>query len=50
MIKGASSNRALQALLDQMAIPSAVTGAHAPWQLGVGERHGDILGVMICKL
>ena len=45
--QGGEFEQSFAALLDQMAIPSAVTGAHAPWQLGVGERHGDILGVMM---
>ena len=31
-------------LLEQFSISSKVTGAHAGWQLGVGERHGDLLG------
>lgn len=37
-------------LLEQMAIPSTVTGAHAGWQLGVGERHGGILGNMLSAI
>ena len=45
--QGGEFEQSFAALLDQMAIPSVVTGAHAPWQLGVGERHGEILGVML---
>ena len=37
-------------LLEQMAVPSSVTGAHAGWQLSVGERHGHILGNMISAI
>ena len=31
-------------LLEQFSISSKVTGAHAGWQLGRGERHGSLLG------
>ena len=34
-------------LLESLAIPSTVTGAHAGWQLAAGERHGGILGEML---
>ena len=37
-------------LLEEMAVPSTVTGAHAGWQLSVGERHGSILGNMISAI
>ena len=31
-------------VLEQFSISSKVTAAHAAWQLGIGERHGDLLG------
>jgi hypothetical protein len=34
-------------MMEDLAIPTDVTSAHAPWQLGVGERHGGILGSMV---
>ena len=34
-------------LMEDLAIPTDVTSAHAPWQLGIGERHGGILGSMV---
>ena len=37
-------------LLEQFAIPSTLTKAHAGWQLSVGERHGDILGTMLAAI
>ena len=37
-------------LLEEMAVPSTVTGAHAGWQLSVGERHVSILGNMITAI
>lgn len=45
--QGGEFEQSFVALLEQMAVPSTVTGAHAPWQLAIGERHGEILGVMI---
>ena len=45
--QGGEFEQSFVAMLEQMAIPSTVTGAHAPWQLAIGERHGEILGVMI---
>ena len=37
-------------LLENLAIPSTVTGAHAGWQLAAGERHGGILGEMLAAI
>ena len=34
-------------MMEDLAIPTDVTSAHAPWQLGIGERHGGILGSMV---
>eukprot|EP00971_Amphidinium_carterae_P032354 637380-Amphidinium_carterae.2 len=34
-------------LLEEAAIPSRVSGAHASWQQGVVERHNGILGHML---
>eukprot|EP00435_Cladocopium_sp_Y103_P057834 s201_g20.t1 len=48
--QGGEFELAFIALLEQMAIPTTVTGSHAPWQLSVGERHGAILGTMISAI
>ncbi|CAK9081299.1 unnamed protein product [Durusdinium trenchii] len=42
--QGGEFEGAFVGLLEQFSISSKVTGAHAGWQLGVGERHGDLLG------
>ena len=42
--QGGEFEGAFVALLEQFSISSRVTGAHAPWQLAVGERHGSMLG------
>ena len=34
-------------LLEEYSLPSRVTGAHAGYQLALGERHGGILGHMV---
>ena len=42
--QGGEFEGAFVALLEQFSISSRVTGAHSPWQLGVAERHGGLLG------
>ncbi|CAE8702081.1 unnamed protein product [Polarella glacialis] len=37
-------------LLDDLAIPSKVTGSHAGFQLAVGERHGGILNNILMAI
>ena len=44
--QGGEFEQSFHALLEDLAIPSRVTGSHAAWQLGAGERHGATLGVM----
>ena len=44
--QGGEFEQSFHALLEDLAIPSKVTGAHAAWQLSAGERHGATLGVM----
>lgn len=34
-------------LMEDLAIPTTVTAAHAGWQLSVGERQGGILGMLV---
>ena len=34
-------------LMEDLAIPTTVTAAHAPWQIAVGERHGGILANLV---
>ena len=38
--QGGEFEGAFIAMLEQFSISTAVTAAHAGWQLGVGERHG----------
>eukprot|EP00435_Cladocopium_sp_Y103_P016026 s641_g4.t1 len=42
--QGGEFEAAFVGLMEQFSINTTVTGAHAPWQLGVGERHGSLLG------
>lgn len=42
--QGGEFELAFTQLLEDMAIPSTVTAAHAGWQLAAGERHGGLLG------
>ena len=44
--QGGEFEQSFHALMEDLAIPSRVTGSHAAWQLGAGERHGATLGVM----
>jgi len=48
--QGGEFELAFVSLLEDMAIPTTVTGSHAPWQLSVGERHGAILGTMVSAI
>ena len=48
--QGGEFELALVQLLEQMAAPSTVTGAHAGWQLAIGERRGGILGTMVSAI
>ena len=45
--QGGEFERTFALYLEQMAIPSDVTGAHAGWQLAAGERHGGMLGDLV---
>ena len=40
----------LNDLFEQHGIDSRALGAHAPWQHGVTERHGGLLGTMWRKM
>ena len=42
--------RELNDLLEEYSIDSRAVGAHAPWQHGLAERHGGILGNIWTKL
>ena len=42
--QGGEFEAAFVALMEQFSINTTVTGAHSPWQLGIGERHGSLLG------
>ena len=44
--QGGEFEQSFHAMMEDLAIPSRVTGSHAAWQLGAGERHGATLGVM----
>ena len=48
--QGGEFELAFISLLEEMAVPTTVTGSHAPWQLSVGERHGAILGTMVSAI
>eukprot|EP00971_Amphidinium_carterae_P139135 2757415-Amphidinium_carterae.1 len=43
-IKVESYSGAFIAAMEQLAIPTRIAGSHSPWQVAVGERHGQILG------
>lgn len=45
--QGGEFEMAFTQLLEDLAIPSTVTAAHAGWQLAAGERHGGMLGDMV---
>ena len=45
--QGGEFELAFTQLLEDLAIPSTVTAAHAGWQLAAGERHGGMLGDMV---
>ena len=45
--QGGEFELAFTQLLEDMAIPSTVTAAHAGWQLAAGERHGGLLGNLV---
>ena len=45
--QGGEFELAFTQMLEDLAIPSTVTAAHAGWQLAAGERHGGILGDMV---
>ena len=45
--QGGEFERTFALYLEQMAVPSDVTAAHAGWQLGAGERHGGLLGDLV---
>jgi hypothetical protein len=50
--QGGEFTAAVNTLLDDFSITSKVAGSHAPWQNGLAERHGSILGAAwtaICK-
>eukprot|EP00971_Amphidinium_carterae_P335490 6471369-Amphidinium_carterae.1 len=33
--------------MEEMAMPTRIAGSHSPWQVGIGERHGQVLGFML---
>ena len=39
--QGGEFEAAFVALMEQFSINTTVTGAHSPWQVGIGERHGS---------
>ena len=45
--QGGEFEQSFTAVLEQFAITSEVTAAHAGWQLAAGERHGELLGTML---
>ena len=48
--QGGEFELAFTQLLEDLAVPSTVTAAHAAWQLAAGERHGGILGDLVHAL
>eukprot|EP00971_Amphidinium_carterae_P328405 6460271-Amphidinium_carterae.1 len=33
--------------MEEMAMPTRIAGSHSPWQVAIGERHGQVLGFMM---
>ena len=45
--QGGEFEKGFVAMLEEYSLPTTVTGAHAGWQLSLGERHGGLLGLIV---
>ena len=45
--QGGEFEAGFTAMMEDMSLPSTVTGAHSGWQLSLGERHGGLLGLIL---
>ena len=45
--QGGEFEKGFTAMLEDLSLPSVVTGSHAGWQLSFAERHGGLLGLII---
>ena len=45
--QGGEFESGFSALLEDLSLPSTVTGAHSGWQLSLAERHGGMLALIV---
>ena len=45
--QGGEFEAGFTAMLEDLSLPTTVTGAHSGWQLSLGERHGGLLGLIL---